>query len=138
MAQKRSARTKSRKASFHKNKKGDRDYRRAPSVGRGRHDEKYLLAWSGVIVRDVISPRKAMLRGSEEERKEDGTWGGLSSEREIYWTRICVVLLAAFLAIFGIYYEMPESAFKFMYITGTIYFAGAVGAACRPNAHLFE
>lgn len=91
------------------------------------HDS-YLLAWSGVIVRDVISPLKAMLRGSEEERKEDGTWGGLSSEREIYWTRICVVLLAAFLAIFGIYYEMPESAFKFMYITGTIYFAGAVGA----------
>ena len=91
------------------------------------HDS-YLLAWSGVIVRDVISPLKAMLRGSEEERKEDGTWGGLTSQREIYWTRICVVLLAAFLAIFGIYYEMPESAFKFMYITGTIYFAGAVGA----------
>ena len=92
------------------------------------HDS-YLLAWSGVIVRDVISPLKAIVKGSEQlERNEDGTWGGLNSEREIYWTRVLVVLLAAFLAVFGIYYEMPETAFKFMYITGTIYFSGTVGA----------
>ena len=90
------------------------------------HDS-YLLAWSGVIVRDVISPIKAMLGKSSQERLGDDTWGGLSSEREIYWTRFMVVALAAFLAIFGIYYEMPETAFKFMYITGTIYFAGTVG-----------
>jgi len=92
------------------------------------HDS-YLLAWSGVIVRDVISPIKAMLAGSEQKAQEDGTWGGLSSEREIYWTRVIVVLLAAFLAVFGIYYidKMPETAFKFMYVTGTIYFAGCVG-----------
>jgi len=91
------------------------------------HDS-YLLAWSGVIVRDVLSPLKAILRGSSQGRNEDGTWGGLSSEREIYWTRVFVVVLAAFLAVFGIYYEMPETAFKFMYITGSIYYSGAVGA----------
>ena len=90
------------------------------------HDS-YLLAWSGVIVRDVISPIKAMLRGSAQDRRGDDTWGGLTGEREIYWTRFFVVLLAVFLAAFGIYYEMPETAFRFMYITGTIYFAGAVG-----------
>ncbi len=90
------------------------------------HDS-YLLAWSGVIVRDVISPIKAMRAGATGDRASDGTWGGLSSEREIYWTRIIVVILAAFLAIFGALYQLPETAFKFMYITGSIYFAGAVG-----------
>lgn len=90
------------------------------------HDS-YLLAWSGVIVRDVISPIKAMLAGSPEQRESTDTWGGLSSEREVYWTRIMVVILAAFLAIFGVLYQLPETAFKYMYITGSIYFAGAVG-----------
>lgn len=90
------------------------------------HDS-YLLAWSGVIVRDVISPIKAMLTGGQEQRSEDGTWGGLSSEREVYWTRVLVVILALFLAVFGALYQLPETAFKYMYITGSIYFAGAVG-----------
>ncbi len=92
------------------------------------HDS-YLLAWSGVIVRDIISPLKAMRRGSAQQVQEDGTWGGLTSQEEIYWTRALVVLLAAFLAVFGIYYidKMPETAFKFMYVTGTIFFAGCVG-----------
>ena len=90
------------------------------------HDS-YLLAWSGVIVRDVVSPIKAMLGRSEQVRREDGTWGGLSSGREIYWTRVTVVVLAAFLAVFGALYKLPETAFKFMYITGSIYFSGAVG-----------
>jgi len=90
------------------------------------HDS-YLLAWSGVIVRDVISPAKALLAGSRQERLADDTWGGLTSEREVYWTRAVVVMLAVFLAIFGAFYTPPETSFKFMYVTGTIYFAGAVG-----------
>ncbi len=90
------------------------------------HDS-YLLAWSGVIVRDVVSPIKAMLAKSSGARQADGTWGGLSSEREIYWTRAIVVILAAFLAIFGALYQLPETAFRFMYVTGSIYFSGCVG-----------
>ena len=90
------------------------------------HDS-YLLAWSGVIVRDVVSPIKAMLAKSSGARAADGTWGGLSSEREIYWVRAIVVILAAFLAIFGALYQLPETAFRFMYVTGSIYFAGCVG-----------
>ena len=89
------------------------------------HDS-YLLAWSGVIVRDVVSPIKAMLRG-RQPGDEDETRGGLTGAREIYWTRVTVVVLAAFLAVFGVLYRPPETSFKFMYITGTIYFAGAVG-----------
>ena len=90
------------------------------------HDS-YLLAWSGVIVRDVISPLKAIFAGARQQVREDGTWGGLTSEREVYWTRIIVVILALFLGIFGALYQLPETAFKYMYITGSIYFAGAVG-----------
>lgn len=90
------------------------------------HDS-YLLAWSGVIVRDVVSPIKAMLAKSSGGREADGTWGGLSSEREIYWTRAIVVILAAFLALFGALYQLPETAFRFMYVTGSIYFSGCVG-----------
>ncbi len=92
------------------------------------HDS-YLLAWSGVIVRDIISPIKAMRARSSQERGDDDTWGGLSSREEVLWTRLLVVLLAAILGVVGVYYidNLPETAFKFMYITGTIYFAGAVG-----------
>ena len=90
------------------------------------HDS-YLLAWSGVIVRDVISPIKAALSKTDSKVSKDGTWGGLTSEREIYWTRAIVIILAAFLAIFGALYQLPETAFRFMYVTGSIYFSGCVG-----------
>lgn len=90
------------------------------------HDS-YLLSWSAVIVRDVISPIKAMLSGSAQERSDEGTWGGLTGKREIRWVRIIVVILAAFLVAFGAFYTPPETSFKFMYVTGTIYFAGCVG-----------
>jgi len=90
------------------------------------HDS-YLLSWSAVIVRDVVSPIKAMLAGSAQERSDEGNWGGLTGEREIRWVRIIVVILAAFLVAFGTFYTPPETSFKFMYVTGTIYFAGCVG-----------
>ena len=92
------------------------------------HDS-YLLAWSGVIVRDVISPIKAMRAGSDQQRTGDDTWGGLSSREEIYWTRAIIICLAVLLALFGIFFidRLPETAMKFMYLTGTIYFAGTVG-----------
>ena len=55
-----------------------------------------------------------MINRERSGRTEDDTWGGLSSSREVLWTRIVVVLLAAFLGIFGIFYidRMPETAFQ--------------------------
>lgn len=92
------------------------------------HDS-YLLAWSSVIVRDVISTIVAMVRGRRsDDRGEDESWGGLSSRSAIIWTRIIIVLLAAFLLIWGFWYKLPDTAFKYMYITGTIYFSGVLGA----------
>ena len=43
MAQKRAARTKNRKDPFHKNKKGDRNYRKPPPVAPVIQDEDFLL-----------------------------------------------------------------------------------------------
>jgi len=92
------------------------------------HDS-YLLAWSSVIVRDVISTIVAMRRGrTAAEGGKDEAWGGLSSKNAIFWTRIIIVLLAAFLVIWGLWYKLPDTAFKYMYITGTIYFSGVLGA----------
>ena len=98
------------------------------------HDS-YLLAWSSVIVRDVISPIAAIRR----ERRygelvapvgsgEDATSGGLTGKQAVFWTRVVVVLLAAFLVLWGLWYKLPDTAFKYMYITGTIYFSGVLGA----------
>lgn len=92
------------------------------------HDS-YLLAWSSVIVRDVLSPIVAMVRGrTSNEEQEDESRGGLSSQSAIVWTRIIIVVLAAFLLIWGLWYKLPDTAFKYMYITGTIYFSGVLGA----------
>lgn len=38
-----------------------------------------------------------------------------------------IVVLAVFLAFFGMYYEIPETSFRFMFITGLIYTSGCVG-----------
>ncbi len=90
------------------------------------HDS-YLLAWSGVIVRDIVSPIRAMLAGNRQQMQKDKPLDGLSSTQEIFWTRIIVLILAVFLALFGMLYRLPETAFKFMYITGSLYLSGAVG-----------
>jgi len=94
------------------------------------HDS-YLLAWSSVIVRDVISPIAAIRRGERSGSAgsgEDATSGGLTGKQAVFWTRVVVVLLAAFLVIWGLWYKLPDTAFKYMYITGTIYFSGVLGA----------
>jgi len=100
------------------------------------HDS-YLLAWSSVIVRDVISPiaaiRQSRRSGESEvpqDAGEDATAGGLTGKQAVFWTRVVVVLLAAFLLFWGIWYmdKLPVTAFKYMYITGTIYFSGVLGA----------
>ena len=88
------------------------------------HDS-YLLAWSSVIVRDIISPIRAMRSGVRAGQGE--IEAGMSSGKEVYWTRAIIVVLAVFLAFFGMYYQIPETSFRFMFITGMIYTSGCVG-----------
>ncbi len=73
------------------------------------HDS-YFLCWSSIIVRDVIDP----LRG-----------GKMTDREQIRWTRVCIVLTGIFLLVWGVWYELPDSVWSYMAITGSIYFCGA-------------
>ena len=73
----------------------------------------YLLAWASVITRDVIWALTS-------ERLSDNTLMTI--------TRIWVGIIGVFLVVFGLWYKLPDSALKYIYITGNIYTAGAISA----------
>lgn len=72
----------------------------------------YLLAWSSVITRDVIACF----------RKTD-----FDEAITISITRVFAILIGAFLVIFGLWYQIPDTAFQYLFITGAMYTAGALG-----------
>ncbi len=72
----------------------------------------YLLAWSSVATRDVVACfRKSDLRASTQ----------------IWLTRCFAVAIGCFLLIFGLWYQIPDTAFQYLFITGAMYTAGALG-----------
>ena len=73
----------------------------------------YLLAWASVITRDVIC-------ALYKER--------LSEKVVMTITRIWVVIIGIFLLVFGLLYKIPSSSLKYIYITGSMYTAGALSA----------
>jgi SSS family solute:Na+ symporter len=73
------------------------------------HDS-YLLSWSSVISRDIVGPLS----------KEP-----LTDRQEITITRMSVVGIGIFLLIWGIWYELPDSVWNYMAVSGTIYLSGA-------------
>ncbi len=73
------------------------------------HDS-YLLCWSSVLAHDVVGPL---------------TKGGLSQAAQIRITRTGVFAIGAFLLVWGVWYELPESVWTYMAVTGTIYMSGA-------------
>ncbi|MGF1671398.1 MAG: sodium:solute symporter [Balneolaceae bacterium] len=72
----------------------------------------YVLAWSSVLTLDVISTLKQ---------------GGFSEKKKIWITRFIAGLIGIFLLVFGLWYQIPETAFQYLFITGTMYTAGALG-----------
>ena len=72
----------------------------------------YLLAWSSVAARDVI----ACFR----ERDFD-------ERTTILITRIFATMIGIFLLVFGLWYKIPDTAFQYLFITGAMYTAGALG-----------
>jgi SSS family solute:Na+ symporter len=72
----------------------------------------YLLAWSSVATRDIIAPLS---------RRE------LSERTTILLSRIISTLIGIFILIFGLYYQLPATAFQYIAITGAMYAAGAFG-----------
>ena len=72
----------------------------------------YMLAWSSVATRDIIGPFR---------KKE------LSERATIRLSRIISTLIGIFILIFGLFYELPATAFQYISITGAMYAAGAFG-----------
>lgn len=72
----------------------------------------YVLAWSSVLTLDVISCLKP---------------GGFDEKKTIWIARFISGLIGIFLLVFGLWYQIPETAFQYLFITGTMYTAGALG-----------
>jgi len=72
----------------------------------------YLLAWSSVATRDVIAC----------------FWQTDFAERATIWlTRAFAIAIGIFLLVFGLWYQVPDTAFQYLFITGAMYTAGALG-----------
>jgi SSS family solute:Na+ symporter len=86
------------------------------------HDS-YMICWASVLTRDVYVP----LAGKE-----------VSDAAQIRLTRIGVIAIGMFLLVWGVWYELPESVWTYMAVTGTIYMSGAavvlIGGLYWPRA----
>jgi len=73
------------------------------------HDT-YLLCWSSVLTEDVVNPL-ASKRMSQRSR--------------IVLTRTFLVMIAVFLVIWGLWYDLGQDLWDYMAVSGSIYFTGA-------------
>ena len=73
------------------------------------HDT-YLLCWSSVLTEDVVNPL-ASKRMSQRAR--------------IVLTRAFLVMIAIFLVIWGLWYDLGQDLWDYMAVSGAIYFTGA-------------
>jgi solute:Na+ symporter, SSS family len=72
----------------------------------------YLLAWSSVATRDIVAPLRRV---------------PLSEKGNVRLTRAIAAIIGFFLLFFGLLYEIPETAFQYLALTGAMYTAGALG-----------
>jgi SSS family solute:Na+ symporter len=42
-------------------------------------------------------------------------------------TRVTAGVIGVFLLVFGLWYQIPDTAFQYLYLTGTMYASGALG-----------
>lgn len=73
-------------------------------------DDSYLLAWSSVIVNDILQPLRAR---------------PLSPRAHIWAMRVVILLIGLFVIGFGLTYDPKESILDYMYMTGTL--LGGIG-----------
>lgn len=72
--------------------------------------DSYLLCWSSIFVNDIVVPLRP----------------GISDQRKIRLTRISVVVCGIFVLLWGYLYTPPDTIFRFMVITGTMYSASVL------------
>jgi SSS family solute:Na+ symporter len=72
----------------------------------------YMLAWSSVFARDVIGCTRPV---------------DFSEKTTVLIVRITTGGIGIFLLVFGLWYRIPDTAFQYLYLTGTMYVSGALG-----------
>ena len=70
----------------------------------------YLLSWSSVATRDIVSPLKKK---------------PISEENSMKIAKIFSLFIGIFILIFGFLYEVPATAMQYIILTGTMYSSGA-------------
>lgn len=73
------------------------------------HDS-YLLCWASVLAEDVVNP----LAGEK-----------LHMKTRLLVARTFILIIAAFLLIWSLWYELSQDLWDYMAVTGAIYFTGA-------------
>lgn len=74
-------------------------------------DSSYLLAWSSVIVQDIVGPWKK---------------NSMSDKNRVFLARLFVCLIGALMLFFGIWHELKDTAFRYLLDVTTIYYAGGL------------
>ena len=72
--------------------------------------DSYLLCWSSILVNDIVAPVRPRL----------------DDAGKIKLTRIAIVVCGVFVLLWGYIYDPPETIFRFMAITGTMYSASVL------------
>ena len=73
------------------------------------HDT-YLLCWASVLTEDVVNPSRG---------------GSMSQQARLLLTRVLLFVIAGFLVIWGLWYELGQDLWDYMAVSGSIYFTGA-------------
>src|SRR5207249_11922931 len=74
-------------------------------------DSGYILAWSTIIVQDLINP----LRN-----------GTLTDAQRLLSTRISIFAIGLLMLFFGIWHQLKDTAFRYLLDVTTIYYAGGL------------
>ena len=76
-------------------------------------DSSYILASSSIIVRDVAGPLRR---------------NAMSDSEHLRWMRGSIVAIGILMLVFGIWYEIKDTAFRYLLDVTTIYYAGGLPA----------
>ena len=74
------------------------------------HDS-YLLCWASVITRDIVAPL------CKQEP---------SARTQLFLTRVFIVLIGAYVLLWGLFYVPGQDVWDYLGITGAVYSAGAI------------
>jgi SSS family solute:Na+ symporter len=76
-------------------------------------DSSYILASSSIIVQDVVGPLRARV---------------MSDAEHLRWMRASILGIGLLMLVFGIWYELKDTAFRYLLDVTTIYYAGGLPA----------